>query len=562
MGQLYLPKPEKLSDVVNPVTLRPYQSECLAAIRDSISSGKYRLLIAMATGLGKTVCFAHLPGYLQLPGRWLILAHRQELLEQAAKKLRDINPALHVAIEQADRKAGDADIVVASVPTLQRKRLEALAPDEFAGIVCDEAHHAVAGSYKRIFSHFKLLDKNNTKPLLGFTATPKRGDGLGLSEVFEEITYSYDIRKGIGEGYLSQLAGYKFRTTSNLDNVERNRGEFVQSQLSAEINTEARNQLIVDKYLEYARGRQALTFCAGVKHAHALSAAFEKNGVPSAAIDGETPSSERQSILSRFSDGSLQVVSNCGVLTEGFDEPLVSAILMARPTTSTLLYTQIIGRGTRLANGKDDCLVLDFVDNSSRHSVCNLATLFGLPQDLDPKGKKITKVIEDEEEKEKKKKAEKLEREEKDLQTETSKIKFFDVEIPQEIKKFSSLNWTSPASGMYYLTLGKNNHMSITKAGHPANPGLYEINLYHIKGKISQTLKERSLQTAFETADKLAKDKFPQSLALNSRLASWRKKPASKKQLDLLKRFGFQKEKVTKGEASDIIDKIFSLKQR
>ena len=551
MGQLFLP--QKASNVGPSITLRPYQFECLAAIRNSISLGKYRLLIAMATGLGKTVCFAHLPAYLQLRGRWLILAHRHELLEQAANKLREINPVLNVAIEQADRRAGDADIVVASVPTLQRKRLEALNSDEFAGIICDEAHHSVAESYKRIFNHFRLLDEQNQRPLLGFTATPKRGDGLGLSEVFEEIAYDYDIKKGIGEGYLSQLAGYKFQTTSNLDNVERKHGEFVQSQLSAEINTDVRNQLIVDKYLEFAPKRRAIAFCAGVEHAHSLSKAFNDNGVPSAAIDGKTPLCERKGTLERFSDGSLQVVANCGVLTEGFDDPGVSAILMARPTTSALLYTQIIGRGTRLAPGKDDCLVLDFVDNSSRHSICNLATLFGLPHDLNPKGRKITEIIEDEEEKKERKKAEKINQEEKDLKTTTSKINFFDIEIPQEVKRFSKLNWVSMSNDSYYIRLKNNDYIRIARID-----DCYAIVLHDKKGNIKHTDKAHGLEYAFSTADKIVRDKYPESARFVNRLASWREKPASKKQLDLLARFGAYRDGLSKGEASDIINKLFN----
>ena len=559
MGQLHLPTPRV--DTPAQFTLRPYQLECLTAIRTALSEGEHRLLVSMATGLGKTVCFAHLPGFLQLPGRWLILAHRQELLEQAAEKLRNINPHLNVAIEQADRRAGDADVIVASVPTLQRKRLAAINPEEFAGVICDEAHHAVAETYRKIFNHFGLMGESSKMPLLGFTATPKRGDGLGLSSVFQNIIYDYDIRRGIVEGYLSPLAGYRIKTESNLDNVDRKHGEFVQSQLATEINTDVRNQLIVDKYLEFALGRRAIMFCAGVEHAHALSKTFSDSGVPSAAIDGTTPSRERQDILRRFSDGDLHVVSNCGVLTEGFDDPGVSAILMARPTTSSLLYTQIIGRGTRLAPEKEDCLVLDFVDNSSRHTVCNLASLFGLPRDIDPKGRKITDVIKDEEEKREKKEKRKAEIKAADLKVSASKINFFNAETPEEIKRLSPYSWIAMSDGEYHLPLqGKYKHrMVLEDKGDSAT-----LTTYNRYNRAINHSRWSGVEYALREADRVIRAEYSEFMNLSNRNASWRGKPASQKQIGLLRKLGLYEEGdgLTKGEASDMIDRMLSGRSR
>jgi superfamily II DNA or RNA helicase len=549
MGQLYLKSEMKFD-------LREYQLDCLKAIKTSISSGIFRILIAMATGLGKTVCFAHIPEYLDIKGRWLILAHREELLEQAAEKLRIINRKLHVAIEQAGRRAGDADIVVASVPTLQRKRLLSLNPDEFAGVICDESHHAIASTYTNIFNHFGLLDDGNSKPLLGFTATPKRGDGLGLHKIFQDIAYEYDIKRGIEEKYLSQLAGYRIKTTSSLDNINTRHGEFVQSQLENEINTKFRNQLIVEKYLGLAKERKALAFCAGVEHAHALSDEFISANVQSAAIDGKTPKKIRADILHRFSSGELRVVTNCGVLTEGFDDPGVSAIIMARPTKSTLLYTQIIGRGTRIADLKDDCLILDFADNSSRHSVCNLATLFGLPEKTNLNGRNVVKVREeyDIEQKEKRNKIELYDKNRK-LGITLSKIDFFsNLDRENKANKISNFSWVLLPDSRYRLNLlnSQNEYIEIQKN---EELKIWESR-FHRNGKVAGSRCADTLNDAIKYSDRFVEKNYNHLKKFILKSAPWKDKPASEKQIKLLKELKIKipKDGISRGKASEIID--------
>src|SRR5688572_6418300 len=191
------------------IELRPYQTEALLRVRDAYKAGKRRVLVSLPTGTGKTVVFAHFPVTLRMKKRLLVLAHREELLQQAAQKFRAVNPELKIGIERAEeRVAHDTQVVIASVATLARTesgRLSRFNPDDFSIIVVDEAHHAVAESYRRIFDHFGLFKPENVRYLVGFTATPRRGDSQGLGEVFQEVCYARDLRQMIAEGYLCPI---------------------------------------------------------------------------------------------------------------------------------------------------------------------------------------------------------------------------------------------------------------------------------------------------------------------------------------------------------------------
>ena len=221
--------------------LRPYQSEALNAVRDAYKADKRRVIVSLPTGTGKTVVFAHFPRVLKMKKRLLVLAHREELLLQARDKFRSIDPELKAEIEQAGaRAAADAKVVIASVPTLARNgaRLARLHPDEFSIVVVDEAHHAVAPSYRRIFDHFGLFEPGVSRYLIGFTATPCRGDKQGLGEVFEEVCYARDMREMIACRYLCPITGWRIDTDLSLDNVKVRHGDFVESQLARVVNTE------------------------------------------------------------------------------------------------------------------------------------------------------------------------------------------------------------------------------------------------------------------------------------------------------------------------------------
>src|SRR5207244_1384913 len=272
--------------------LRAYQSEALNAVCDAYRSGKRRVIVSLPTGTGKTVVFAHFPRVLKMKKRLLVLAHREELLLQARDKFRSIDPELKVEIEQAgSRAADDAKVVIASVPTLARSgaRLSRLHPDEFSIVVVDEAHHAVAPSYRRIFDHFGLFEPG---------------------EVFEEVCYARDMREMIAYRYLCPITGWRIDTDLSLDNVKVRHGDFVESQLARVVNTPLRNTLLVKAYRDFAAGRRAIIFCVDVAHAQDVHRAFDEAGIRAAPVWGELSRDERRNVLAEFSAGKIDVVTN------------------------------------------------------------------------------------------------------------------------------------------------------------------------------------------------------------------------------------------------------------
>ena len=271
--------------------LRDYQRNCLAAIIGRYRAGIRRQLVCLPTGTGKTVIFAEFPGYFKMKKQMLVLAHRAELLDQARVKIANANPDLRVEIDQAGRTADPGShVVVASVPTLGRKgsgRLHRLDPDRFFLIVVDEAHHATATTYKRILENFGVFSPETRKLLVGFTATPKRGDGVGLDAVFQEIVYSSSLPEMIRSGYLSPVAGYRVETDVDLSRVKTRMGDFVVTQLSEAVNVRRRNEIIVEVFRTHLKDKQTLCFCVDVAHARSLAEAFNSEGVRAAAVSGD-----------------------------------------------------------------------------------------------------------------------------------------------------------------------------------------------------------------------------------------------------------------------------------
>lgn len=380
--------------------LRPYQEDALARVAAARERGVLRQLGVAATGMGKTVMFCALAE--RMGCRTLILAHRDELIDQAAKKVREVIPGADVGIVKAERREVGCDVVVASVQTLARtsRMSELTAPfadesrfmalsEPFGLVVVDEAHHAAAESYRRILGE---LGCNGDKPwdqplLLGVTATPDRGDGKGLDDLFDEIVFNYDILWGIRSQYLCDVRGLQVKLTGfDESELKVSRGDYEQGQAGKMLTDAGAPAAIVKAWQKHAAGRRTIVFTPTVALAQEVSDAFRHAGVLSEMVHGGTPLDERRAMLRRFSNGETMVMANCAVLTEGYDNPAVDCIVVARPTTSRALYTQMLGRGTRRHPDKDHLLVLDVVGASAQHSLLTVPSLFGLEDKFRKRG--------------------------------------------------------------------------------------------------------------------------------------------------------------------------------
>jgi ATP-dependent helicase IRC3 len=538
--------------------LRDYQRECLATILDRYKAGVRRQLVCLPTGTGKTVIFSHFPAFFRMKHRMLVLAHREELLDQARQKLHAAGPELSVDIEQAARSAGkNADVVVASVPTLGRRgsrRLMGLDPEQFSIIVIDEAHHATAETYRRIIAHFGLNQPDTKKLLVGFTATPKRSDGIGLEQLFDEISYSRSIPEMMDQGYLAPVAGYRVGTDVDLSRVKTRMGDFVVSDLSDAVNIESRNALVVKAFRELIPKRRTLVFCVDVAHAHNLAAAFRFYGIPAASVTGDTPPAARRETLASFSDGTTRVLTNCMVLTEGYDEPAVDGIILARPTKSALLYTQMIGRGTRPHRGKTDVTIVDVVDNSNKHRLVTLPSLFGLAPEFNLKGKTTTEVqrairwVETHRPWVQTEMATDLD----DLRLRCTRINLFDLRIPEELESFAGFAWVAIGRKCYRLGLGNGEFLTCART----LLDRWEVALrYRNKpGKEKAVASEQELKDAIIKAENRVCTLRPDAIPLVDLGAGWRRRPATEKQLERLNRTHLHlPPRISRGQASHLI---------
>lgn len=365
-----------------------------------------------------TVVIATLPELLQLRENdvTLVIAHRDELIEQTVEKMKFLNPNRKVGIEKAAKRATeDCQIVVATVQSLTEKRLQefmARFGTRIGLFVIDEAHHAAAPTYRAIVTAIRW--RRDDAMIMGFTATPRRADKVGLGDIFQKIVYSMDTAESVEQGYLVPVHAYTVHTQTSLDTVNTRAGDFVVGELAEAVDNAERNRQIIDAYEEIVPGRKALVFAASVAHARNLRDAFVKRGIKALFASGETPADERAKVVSDFRKGKAQVLVNCGLYLEGFDVPSIETIVNARPTKSQTLYTQITGRGLRpvdeIANVLSDApdaelrrtlirqshkqfaTVLDIVDIARRHELITAPTLWGLPAQIEIEGRDIADV--------------------------------------------------------------------------------------------------------------------------------------------------------------------------
>ncbi len=348
--------------------LRPYQQEARESILKEWDRGILKTLLVLPTGCGKTIVFAKVSEDCVRRGdRVLILAHRGELLEQAADKIASAT-GLKCATEKADETCRGSwyRIVVGSVQTLMReKRLGQFSADYFQTIIIDEAHHCISDSYQRILQHFP------DAKVLGVTATPDRGDMRNLGEVFESLAYEYTLPKAIRSGYLCPIRALTIPLKMDLTGVGTQAGDYKSGDLATALDPYLHQ--IADEMEKYCRTRKTVVFLPLVKTSQKFKNILNEKGFCAAEVNGE--SEDRAEVLADFEAGRYNVLCNSMLLTEGWDCPCVDCIVVLRPTKVRSLYSQMVGRGTRLSDGKDHLLLLDFLWHTQRHELCHPADL-------------------------------------------------------------------------------------------------------------------------------------------------------------------------------------------
>ena len=367
------------------VTLRPYQEEARTAIHTEWKDGRRRTLLVLPTGCGKTMVFAKVTEDCVREGkRVLILAHRGELLEQAADKINK-STGLCCAVEKAEQTCLGSwfRIVVGSVQSLQRpKRLGEFPEDYFDTIIIDEAHHVLSDGYLRVLEHF------NSAEVLGVTATPDRGDMRNLGQVFESLAYEYTLPRAIREGYLSPIKALTLPLKLDLSSVSMQSGDFKASDVGTALDPYLYQ--IADEMIEHCANRKTVVFLPLIKTSQKFCQILNEKGFKAAEVNGD--SGDRKEILRDFDEGKYNVLCNSMLLTEGWDCPSVNCIVVLRPTKVRSLYCQMVGRGTRLCEGKEDLLLLDFLWHTERHELCHPAHLICENEEV---AKKMTENLEE-----------------------------------------------------------------------------------------------------------------------------------------------------------------------
>lgn len=365
--------------------LRPYQETARQKVQEEWKSGKKRTLLVLPTGTGKTIVFSKIiEDRVKKGERVLVIAHRGELLEQASDKLYK-STGLKTATEKAEQTSLGSfyRVVVGSVQTMQReKRLNQFPPEYFDTIVIDEAHHAISDGYQRVLHHFENAN------VLGVTATPDRGDMRNLGSYFESLAYEYGLAEAIKSGYLSPIKALTIPLKLDLSNVKQQAGDFSTKDLGTALDPYL--EQIAEEMKKQCFNRKTVVFLPLVKTSQKFRDILNKHGFKAAEVNGE--SADREQVLKDYEEGKYNVLCNSMLLTEGWDCPSVDCVIVLRPTKVRALYSQMVGRGTRLAPGKKELLLLDFLWHTERHELCHPANLIATDEAV---AKKMTENIEE-----------------------------------------------------------------------------------------------------------------------------------------------------------------------
>lgn len=348
--------------------LRPYQQQAKEAVLSEWQGGRARTLLVLPTGTGKTIVFsAIIADRVEAGERVLVLAHRGELLQQAADKLQQAT-GLGCAVEKAESTSLDSwfRVTVGSVQSMMRpQRLEQFPADYYGTIVIDEAHHSLSDSYQRVLGHFPAAH------VLGVTATPDRSDMRNLGQYFDSLAYEYSLPQAIRDGYLSPIKALTVPLSVDLSGVGVANGDYKPGDIATALDPYLES--IAYEMSNYCRGRRTVVFLPLIATSQKFRDILEAHGFKAAEVNGN--SEDRDEVLRDFQAGKYNVLCNSMLLTEGWDCPAVDCIVVLRPTKSRALYCQMVGRGTRLSPGKEHLLLLDFLWHVERHELCRPAHL-------------------------------------------------------------------------------------------------------------------------------------------------------------------------------------------
>ena len=340
--------------------LKEHQQEALSKLKEMRERKETIALLYHATGTGKTV--TAVTDAKRMGGRTLYIAHTKDLITQTADTFGMIWPEAEVGLFVEGKREITAQVVCASVQSVALN-MDLFLPDTFDYIIVDEAHHASAETYRKVLAYF------TPRFTLGLTATPERSDGTNILELFRNTAHRLDIRTAVEVGELVPVRCIRIHTNIDLSRVRFNSFSYNIRDLESKIFVPERNRLIVDTWTDYVRDKRTVIFCASVRHAREIASLLEERGVTAEAVSGDMKLSERSEMTERFVSGKVRVICACDLLNEGWDCPETEVLFMARPTMSKVLYTQQLGRGMRLAEGKESLMVFDFVDNAGLYNM-------------------------------------------------------------------------------------------------------------------------------------------------------------------------------------------------
>ena len=579
------------------IVLRPYQEKAIQSVMAAMDRGIRRGLIVAPTGTGKTVLFSALINRMATDPAFtaLVLAHRRELLSQAGHKIAAMNPRLSVAIESGSERAPrGTSVVVAGVQATGGfgcEKLDWLAPWL---VICDEAHHAAADSYQRVFSRMGCFDPEGAF-LVGVTATPHRLDNKMLhgsdQAIFQEVLFTYSLIEAVKDGYLVDLRGYQAASEVDLSKVKTTAGDYNLGQLEAAVNTDPRNELAFKSWADVARDRRTIIFCAGVDHAEKVAEVFRQNGVAAESVNGAMRQDVRDSIIERFRSGETQVLTNMDIATEGFDVQEIGCVVLLRPTKSWSLFTQMIGRGLRVLQGcvdgfdapaarrdriksssKSDCIVIDIVDITSAHQIGkppkqgeipSLNELVGLPPLLDVEGKTMAEAVEQFEELPEIIRASAYKRPTSfsGLTHRLTQINLLaELDVPEEAQSAGvNLTWLKIGDLRYVVDCGFSDTERFRSAVLEGDIlGNWKLHLKSFSRNESYDLPDEQ-QEAFRAAESVIRKTFYGVSRFADRNAPWRKGDVTDQQAELLRKLGVADEliaSISKGKASMLITQL------